>query len=568
MNAAGSVQERLGVPDPGGSFWSLTGPGTAHPPIPSQAIIKGIGDVAGAPLELNPKTASLPMQIADYALPFLATGGRSALNRIGEAKGLFNKSAEALGYTTGALTDAGLSYAGGVLGEHVFGAPGGLIGSVLGGGVRPTVQRGAGWTDRYLTADPDAPAIYSAMKEDPFGPQTMPTYGQLSGPEGKQFERSVGAMRVIGSGVNAARDAAERGIQNSVATGVSEVAGDSRLPDTAPVSPDVTAGRIIDLSREMNASEKRRVSADQQALEDAIGTNRPAPADTLADTLTGMSNAAAAPVQRTLRPRINDLYDSLNPQDPAAPGPLTAPYGHMKDLRADLRENTPAAPSVKQHYYDQAYDAYTGAMRSAADEAGQGPAFDRANRDYWTFENINQPWLERQGGSLEPGAAPRQPSTVASRVNAIPGPGAGYLAEIATHLGLDPARATIADVMSRMGRVNGQFSASKWAADYAKLPKAVQDFVAQNSPEGKAYLDNAAKGGATLDIQPERPGLSKSVGGIASFLAAAAKYPRTMMAIGGGLETPSVIRSMAGKTDIPALVEQYARRQGVAAGMR
>jgi hypothetical protein len=38
------------------------------------------------------------------------------------------------------------------------------------------------------------------------------------------------------------------------------------------------------------------------------------------------------------------------------------------------------------------------------------------------------------------------------------------------------------------------------------------------------------------------------------------------MALSPALETPSVIRSVAGRQDIPAILAQYFMRQGLAAG--
>jgi hypothetical protein len=92
----------------------------------------------------------------------------------------------------------------------------------------------------------------------------------------------------------------------------------------------------------------------------------------------------------------------------------------------------------------------------------------------------------------------------------------------------------------------------------------VQQFVAKHSPEAAPYLNNAATGGKAFDLAPERPGASNAAG----FLATLGKFlvdaPKTAIATSGALETPSVIRALAGRTDIPALLAQYATRQGAA----
>jgi hypothetical protein len=577
MNAAGSVQERLGVPAPGGSFWSLTGPGTDRPPIPSQAIIKGIGDVAGAPLELGPN-ASLPMRVADYALPFFVAGGGNAASRIGEAKGLVNKAAEFLGYGTGAAADAALTYGGSQLGQNYIGGPeGALIGSLFGGGARPIAQRTLANMGRNIPelTSPSASQIFDASM-NPQGPNVLPTFGQIAGPGGKQFEKAVGSIPILRSGVNAARAASEQGINQSIAAGVDEVRGSSSTPTKGPVSPDTTAGRIIDLSRAMNASEGQRVSAQQQALEDAIGSNTPVNVLPVAQTLTSLAKAPTTgpAATRALNPRIDDLNEMVDRQNPPpVPGlstayPPTAAYGGVKDLRSDLGSRSANAEPLQGHYLDQAYDAYTGAMRDTAVQAGQGPQFDAANLDYSTFKKVNQPWLERQGGSLEPGSAQPAPSTIASRVNAIPGASPGYLTEIENQLGPEAARATAADVLSRLGQVRGQPTPTKWGSDYASVNQAMKDFINSHAPVATPYLENAATAGQAFDIQPERPGMSNTLGFLGSLGESLAKIPRTAIGVSGALETPSIIRALGGGTNIPALIAQYAQRQGVAAGMR
>lgn len=570
--ALGGLAKRLGAPleptptllDTNGQ--PLTGPDAPARPLPSQEVINN----AGVQIDPNAGTA---MKVADFVLPFLASGGRSAAGRIAEAPGLVNKAAEGLGYLTGGATDAGLSYLGSQLGgQYIGGTEGALIGSLFGGGVRPVTQRGFGYGGEKTIADPNAPQIFDAMT-DPAGPNTMPTFGQVSGSSGKQFEKSVGSVPILRSGVNAARENAEQGIRQSVATGVGEV-GD-RTPNLAPVDPATTAQRIIDLSRTTNEAEGQRVADQQQTLEDAIGANTPVDVSPVTQTMTQLASApTTGPANtRALNPRIADLNELINRQNPVGPDqsmpyPPTAAYGGVKDLRSDLGQRSNSADALQGYYLGTARDAYTGAMRDAAEKAGQRPAFDQANLDYKTFKQTNQPWLERQGGSLDAGAAPPNPTTVANRATAITGAAPGYLNDIRAQLGLDPARATLADVLSRLGQIKGDFTPARWGSDYAAVNPVMKQFIAEHAPTATPYLENAATGGRAFDLQPERPGLSNSLGflgGLAEFLS---KSPALAVAGAGGLETPSVIRAFANRTDIPALLAQYAQRQGVAAGMR
>ena len=528
---------------------------------PSEAIIKGIGDVRGAPLALSPD-ASLAMKTADFAAPFFVGGSGSAISRINEAAGPLNKTAEGLGFLGGASTDAALSYLGGALGQEYGGDQGGFAGSLFGGGFRPAVQRGFGWGGQKTMGSPEGGEVFDAMT-NPAGPNVMPTFGQVTDNTGKQLEKSVGSVPILRSGVQAQRDRAEAGIQNSAATGIGEVG--NRPPNPAPVAPEVTGGRIIDLSRQANTSQQAALSAEQQALEDAIGTNRPTGVSPLVEQISELANAGPGPITRVVAPRTTDLYDSLN-AGATDPADLTAPYGHLKILRSDLGEKTKTTDPVKGPAYDALYGGYTDAMRGGAQDADQGPRFDQANLDYSTFKQVNQPWLKDQGGDPE-GPRP-SPHTVESKVTGIVGAGSDYMNDIRAQLGLDPARATLADVLTRLGQVKGRFTPSQWGRDWgqgdAGISPVVKQFIAEHSPEATPYLNNAAVGGKAFDLAPERPGASNAagfLGGLAAFLANA---PKTAIATAGALETPSVIRAVAGRSNIPAILAQYAIRQGAA----
>jgi hypothetical protein len=556
----------------------LTGLPFTPQPMPSEDIIHNISNISGKPLEMAPN-ASLPMKVADFGLPFLfmsGGGGSNVISRMQEASGPLNKTAELAGHVAGATADAGLSYLGGILGDKYIGGPeGAFVGSLFGGGIRPATQRGFGWE---LSNPEEGGKVFDQMT-NPVGPNTMPTAGQVGGPGVKQVEAAAGAIPVLGAGVNAARRQAKAGINDAIGTGVSEVGGD-RAPSAAPAEPGATAGRIIDLSREANASQQDALSAQQDALENAIGPDRPTRVSPLVDTISGMANRGPGPISRVMNPRVDDLYGTLNlapgdnyvamhPDEGYAPE-LTAPYSDLKILRTDLGQKTVTTDPVKGPAYDQAYGAYTDAMRGAAEEAGQGPAFDQANFDYHTFKQVNQPWLEKQGGGLKPNDTRPSPTTIASRVNGIQDAKSPYLTEIESQLGPDAARSTAADVLSRMGdrAKGGENVPSQWGNQYATLPEAVKQFIADQSPTGAQRLENAAAGGRAIDIQPERSGLSNRMGGLATMLGAIAAHPAVAGVLGAGIETPSVIRALAGRTDLPAILAQYARRQGVAAGLR
>jgi hypothetical protein len=138
--------------------------------------------------------------------------------------------------------------------------------------------------------------------------------------------------------------------------------------------------------------------------------------------------------------------------------------------------------------------------------------------------------------------------------------------EIEQQLGPGAARSTVADVLSRLGQRSGKFAPDKFAQEYGGLTPEVNAFVNRHAPGATPYLNNAATGARAFDIAPERPGMSKSMGWLASLVQQSLEHPALRFGLSPALETPSVIRSVAGRQDIPAILAQYFARQGLMAG--
>ena len=92
-------------------------------------------------------------------------------------------------------------------------------------------------------------------------------------------------------------------------------------------------------------------------------------------------------------------------------------------------------------------------------------------------------------------------------------------------------------------------------------------FVDRNAPGASPYLNNAATGARAFDLAPERPGMSKSMGWRASLVEQSLEHPALRMALSPAIETPSVIRSVAGRQDVPALLAQYFTGRGSRRGV-
>ena len=110
-----------------------------------------------------------------------------------------------------------------------------------------------------------------------------------------------------------------------------------------------------------------------------------------------------------------------------------------------------------------------------------------------------------------------------------------------------------------MGRVSGKFTPSEWGKDYADVNQPTRDFIGRTG--AAPYLENAATGGRAFDLAPERPGASNAAGALGALAATTAKLPGVSALTAYSLESPALIRALAGRTDIPALLAQYALRQ-------
>lgn len=568
----GAGADKLGVTSPQPTLVDtdgkvIGGPGT---PPPSQDLINSLG------IKMDPDSG-VAMRIADATLPVLASGWQGKLARIAETPGTIPKLAEIGGHVVGAGADLGLQTLGGMAGDYIGGPQGAFVGSLLGGSVRPGGQAGLGWLGRKGLQQrreetepsgapglPSSQDVFDAMTS-PEGPNTFPSFGQVTNETGKRVEKGVGSFP-IDFGVGAARDNAEGGIQRSINTGTGLVG--NRPAGAGPVDETRTAQTIIDLSREANASQQSSLSAREQAIEDAImatEAGKKTPVSPLVDLISGIANKGPGPITRVVDPRARDLYGTLSPGE-EDPTNVTSPWDDLKVLRTDLGQKTRTTDPVKGPPYNKLYGGYTDAMQGGAETAGQGPQFDQANLDYSTFKQVNQPWLERQGGGLERADPAVNPATIAGRVEGIAGQNPNYMDEIEQQLGPGAARSTVADVLSRLGQRSGKFAPDQFAQEYGGLSPRVNDFVTRNAPGASPYLNNAATGARAFDLAPERPGMSKAMGWLASMVQQSMEHPALRMALSPAIETPSVIRSVAGRQDIPAILAQYFARQGLAAG--
>jgi hypothetical protein len=568
----GAGADKLGITSPQPTLVDTDGKVIGGPDTlpPSQNLINDLG------IKMDPDSG-VAMRVADATLPVLFSGWQGKLARAAEAQGTIPKLAEIGGHVVGAGADVGLQTLGGMAGDYIGGPQGAFIGSLFGGSLRPGGQAGLGWLGRKGLRQgaeepepsgapglPSSEQVFDAMT-NPEGPNTFPSFGQVTNETGKRLEKGFESFP-IDFGVGAARKNANEGIQRSINTGTG-IVGD-RPAGAGPVSETRTAQNIIDLSREANANQQSALSSREQDIEDAImatEAGQKTPVSPLVDLISGIANKGPGPITRVVAPRAQDLYDTLSPGE-KDPTDVTSPWDELKILRTDLGQKTRTTDPIKGPTYDRLYGGYSDAMQTGAVNAGQGPEFNQANLDYSTFKQVNQPWLERQGGGLERNDPAVSPTTIAGRVEGIAGENPNYMNEIEQQLGPGAARSTVADVLSRLGQRSGKFAPDKFAQEYGGLTPEVNAFVDRHAPGATSYLNNAATGARAFDIAPERPGMSKSIGWLASLVQQSVEHPALRMALSPAIETPSVIRAVSDRQDIPAILAQYFMRQGLAAG--
>lgn len=471
--------------------------------------------------------------------------------------------------------------AGGELGEMVGGEDGRMVGSILGGGGASIAAERAGSLLRPFGAE-NAGDVYDAAQR--LGVRV--TAGQVGDGGAKWLEKSIGAVPWMGLGVNRAREEAAAGLRNVR----DRVAADVNGGMTPDASPGVMGSFFREGAERADDRIQGRLSAQQEALEQAIGSDTPVNVRPVQDTLASMAQGTDDQGAAGLLGRLGQL-NSMAPGGATArfatgpfaplmnsggPGPSAVPYGVVKDFRSHLGRDMDGQPALEAHQSRPVYGALTDAMEETANARGQGDQFRAANEAY----SDAQPTLD----SLRRVAGKKD--VKGERVNPMDDVRAEtYLRRLArTRAGLEPYAESFTPedwggvagpMIARLGqRDRAEFRPDNMAIDLGHISDEGLASLTQNSPNAFGELHDAGTLGRAYNIPQQSEGLSRAIGGLTMagtigsgvYSALGPTGLPLMLAPGFALESGPVVRGLAGRS-IPTQELANQNRAGLTAGV-
>lgn len=476
------------------------------------------------------------------------------------------------------LPTAGIEL-GGEAGHLVGGDVGQMLGSIAGGG-GASIAVNKGLTPLKYLGNEEAGNVYDAAKR--LGVEGDLTAGSVGNGGVKWTEKSLGSVPLMGWGVNRKREAMSSAIEGARDDAAMALTG-GRQPDP---SPGARGAALIQGSQDAERRIQTGLSAEQQALEDAVGSNTPTRVGPIVTTGERQAMSTNEGNAGPIRQRTEELT-SMTPTGPAVRDPTapinTVPYGVLKDWRTDLNAEREGMSPVAGHLVDPIANAATESMRETARFRGVEPQFDAANAAYAHA----QPTLEQLrtvGGRYE---GPQRGHTGGMDS----GQAEGFLRR--GLIGDEPLRPVV-DAMDpqRWGYIAGSHVAglgqqpkggfrpdnfaAEWGAPNQKggISGPGQALLTQSAPTTLGQLTDAATMGRNFNTNVAADGLSRAIGG----LTAASAVGGGLLAGGGvpslllgtlpafALESGPVVRGLAGRST--PLVDMLQQKQaGLRAGV-
>jgi hypothetical protein len=283
------------------------------------------------------------------------------------------------------------------------------------------------------------------------------------------------------------------------------------------------------------------------------------------------------------------------PSGPSGASPAPFPptpqisYGAAKQHADNIRRLARDEPNLKDHF------SSTGARNPLIDtrreiannvDPSLGAEFDRIRTNYATMKNTQLPFLENTAGQFRNGVftGTPEPGTVAARLQPMvkgrPGDLTGIEREMPGTSG-----PLIGDTIGNMGRQpNTPFRSKTFAKNYGEVGQPSRAIIHGLDPVAGETLGNVETSGNALAIPRQDYGLGKSVGGQGMMFAAlnqALEAVRNAGAAGkvvGGaatlgvpwlyghaLQSPELVRAVAGRPDIAGILGQLGMRGVVGA---
>lgn len=533
----------------------------------------------------------IPEQPANASLPerVLETAANVALQRrlpgASEYKGVLPE----LGHV--ARTTAGIE-GGGELGQLVGGDTGRMVGSVLGGG---GANIAANLATRPLSAlgGENAGEVYDAAQR--IG--VRPTAGEVGNQGVKTVEKAFGAYPLIGAFIDRARNQSAEGLQ-----GVRDRAAGAINEGSPPINEAHGPGfAFLEAARQGNGRISNQLSGEQNALEDAIGSNAATDVRPTVDALRSLGSTTTDSRTSPMAARAQELLnmatggptsrfpspftpaasptDALNNVRPVPMGPAgpegAVPYGVVKDVRTDLGRELNGMEGIDAHQAAPIYSALTQAMRDTADSRGQGAAFDAANARYAQMHPIAEQ-LGNIAASGESGAESALKGALHNSRAALDpkfNPNGATNADMVDALRPNEWNPVAASLVSRLGDQGTAFRPDLLARDWGMPGRSsgyspeAQAMLTRSHPQSFSDLHDAATVGNEYAMPVARDGLSNAIGGLTAVkaltggLTAAGGLPAlaALPFAVGGLESGPVVRGIAGRaTPLPQLAQENA----------
>jgi hypothetical protein len=577
--ALGGEFDRLGLTTPAQPLLDVdqkTPIDTSKPPseqmisdIEKGGHVAGPISVPGAPIAMAPDAGAAMRFVDQYGTLAAPTGWA----RIAESPTFWSKVGTYGRQVGGSAVDTYLGQKAAEESQAEGGSPfAQFVAQLAAGGARTAATRAAGETARTSYGGETGGETFDASKRLGF----LPTAGMVGGNELKSVEKNIGAVPIAGRGIENARARNRQAIERGLDEATGEIAQPGGGPLGGPANPDEIGQPVITAAQ---AKQNQLITANkarEDSLERNIGPFTDTEVSPVVDEMNRiMTSRGVGPnIGRTVAPRAADVQEAIQRQNPDDPTATTASYGAVKDIRGDLGKRTQSADPVVGGNYDRLYGTTTSAMHDAAASKGQAQEFADANEAYRKMEQEQIPFLqqfsgernETRGGGVTFRDTP-QAGTVAKKMQTATTVDPETLRGMRANLGDDVTSSAVANTVRNYGVTKEGFKPEGFSDAYAKLNEPTQQVIWGRSPPAAQKLADVNTVGNQFELRPERPGLTKSIasqllidrilrGGGATRLGGVA-------ALAGGLESPDMVRALAGRADIPAILSQYALRQAL-----
>ena len=572
-------------------------PATQPHPVwtPSEEIIKDIGAAHGSPLELG-DDAPQWAKTAETYLPWLIPTGNQ-ITRVKEAAGPFNKVMTAGRSELGNAADWFISndmqkwaadngYSPAV--QTLLGIVGGSarhVASAVGGKTMPLVAGREG-DESGENYDLNKKVGVTAPLKSVVDPDS--SFGKLSS--------GFSAFPYSSTGEKGALDAQQAAISGRANDALQQFApGSTPVEKAGPESLNDYATDIANQSRTKILDNERELKGRSDNIEAAIDPSRRVSAQPVLDA--ALSIATDPDAGSSVRDAATDAYHRLASNVDPVNGTIAfnalkterSTFGAIVDKMFQTSSGARNAKDTVAKKISPIEDALSASMQQAANDAGQGPAWNQLDQD-WKAHSLVKRNLADTAGVLDDVNAPQPWEKYATSDDitgnlrgAVAGGDMPTLTKLGSLTPETPNRA-MAETIAAKGEPAHPKSMEHFRPDVfaqgasSGVNQNVIDHMEQEAPGSGQKLQEAIDAAKTTAEPMERGGFKRMLASVVAGGAAAlgtggllgaggvAALPFTTL-LTSALHDPSFIRAVAGrqftKDNIAGLLTQYATHAGL-----